>query len=83
MWYECGTPLLVVGVQEGFRVAKKIGSAGKARMGRPPIPDRERKKPLVFRLNASELRALERKAQSLGLTKSEAIRAAIRRFTES
>jgi len=56
----------------------------KKRMGRPPVPKAEQKRHFVaFKLDDGQFVALERKAKSLGLSKSDAIREAIRRFVET
>ena len=50
-------------------------------MGRPPLPKGKKKRHIMaFKLDDAELAALKRKAKQLGLSKSEAIRAAIGRF---
>ena len=59
---------------------KNAGKKGK--MGRPPLPEAQRKsKPIVVRLEPKDLKSLERKAKHLGLSRTEAIREAIKRFT--
>ena len=59
---------------------KKTRRKGK-KLGRPPLPDAVRKtQPVVVRLDPKDLAAIERKARSLGLSKTEAIREAIKRF---
>lgn len=56
----------------------------KRKMGRPPVPKGKQKRHFVaFKLDDSQVVALERKAKALGLSKSDAIREAIRRFVDS
>ena len=43
--------------------------------------DRKKRHLIAFKLDDGELAALKRKARELGLSKSEAIRQAIQRFT--
>lgn len=51
---------------------------------RPPLPKPEQKRHFVaFKLDDAQFVALERKAKSLRLSKSDAVREAIRRFVES
>ncbi len=58
------------------------GMAKKKRMGRPPLSQATKKRNiLAFKLDDAELGALKRKARSLGISVSEAIRAAVKRFT--
>lgn len=55
--------------------------AKKAKMERPPLPKAEKKRHIVaFKLYDAELTGLKRKARELGLSKSEAIREAIKRL---
>ena len=55
--------------------------AKKKRMGRPLLPKAEKKRHiLAFKLDDTELSALKRKARSLKISVSEAIRQAVKRF---
>ena len=50
--------------------------------GRPPVPKSEKKRHVIpFKVDDSELKALERKAKELGLSRSEMIRLAIQKLT--
>lgn len=50
--------------------------------GRPPVPKSEKKRhPIPFKVDDSELKALDRKAKELGLSRSEMIRLAIQKLT--
>ncbi len=63
---------------------KKKAGKKKPTMGRPPLPEAERKShPIVVRLEPGDLSALERKARELGISRTEAIRKAIKRFAGS
>ena len=71
MWYTKGPETLDL----AYRMGKK------ARMGRPPKPKSEQKRHFVgFKLDDADLAALKRKAKSLGLSLSDTIRDAVRRF---
>jgi len=49
--------------------------------GRPPLPKSEKKRHVIpFKVDDRELRDLDRKAKELGLSRSEVIRLAIRKF---
>lgn len=50
--------------------------------GRPPVPKSEKKRHVIpFKVDDSELKALDRKAKDLGLSRSEMIRLAIQKLT--
>ena len=50
--------------------------------GRPPVPKSEKKRHVIpFKVDDSELKALDRKAKELGLSRSEMIRLAIQKLT--
>ncbi len=50
-----------------------------AKMGRPPLPKAEKKRHIVaFKLDDEELKAIDRKAKELGLSRSELIREGIK-----
>ena len=49
--------------------------AKKKKMGRPPLPKGEKKRHIIaFKIDDAELKALDRKARELGLSRSEVIR---------
>ena len=49
--------------------------------GRPPVPKTEKKRHVIpFKVDDGELRELDSKAKELGVSRSEVIRLAIRRF---
>ena len=53
----------------------------KKRMGRPPLPKRERKRHFVaYKLDDAELKALDRKARELKVSRSDVIREAMKAF---
>ena len=53
----------------------------KRKRGRPALPKGEKKRHIIaFKLDDAELAALKRKAKKLGISKSEAIREAIKKF---
>ena len=53
----------------------------KKKMGRPPLPKRERKRHFVaLKLDDAELKALDKKARELRLSRSEVIRKAMSRL---
>ena len=57
------------------------GMAKKKRMGRPRLSKAEKKRHiLAFKLDDTELSALKRKARSMKISVSEAIRQAVKRF---
>ena len=77
LWYNDKSTTLDLAEEEnkGNRVAKR------KRMGRPPLPRRDRKRHVIaFKLDDGEIAALKRKARELGVSISETIREAIRRF---
>lgn len=50
--------------------------------GRPPVPKSEKKRHVIpFKVDDSELKALDRKAKELGLSRSEMIRLAIQKLS--
>ena len=50
--------------------------------GRPPLPKTEKKRHVIpFKVDDRELRELDRKAKELGVSRSEVIRVAIKKFT--
>jgi len=60
---------------------RKTARGSKKKRGRPPLSKAERRsKNVVFRLDPTELTALERKASEDGVSKSEILRRAIRKF---
>ncbi len=67
--------------QEGFTMGKsRKRKTTKTRMGRPPLPKGEKKRHLIpFKVDDDELKALDRKAGELGVSRSELIRDAIER----
>ena len=53
----------------------------KRKRGRPALPKGEKKRHIIaFKLDDAELAALKRRAKKLGISKSEAIREAIKKF---
>ena len=58
-----------------------LKSMAKRKRGRPALPKGEKKRHIIaFKLDDAELAALKRKAKKLGISKSEAIREAIKKF---
>ncbi len=58
-----------------------LNPMAKRKRGRPALPKGEKKRHLLaFKLDDAELAALKRKAKKLGISKSEAIREAIKKF---
>jgi len=56
----------------------------KKRMGRPPLPKREKKRHVIpFKIDDADLKALDSKARELKLSRSEVIRKAIKRLLGS
>ena len=50
--------------------------------GRPTLPKSEKKRHVIpFKVDDGELRELDRKAKELGVSRSEVIRLAIKKFT--
>ncbi len=53
----------------------------KKKVGRPRLPGGEKRKHVVVsKLNDDEMKALRRRAKDLGLSRSETVREAVRRF---
>ncbi len=55
--------------------------AKKKKMGRPPLPKNEKKRHIVaFKVDDGELKAIDRKARELKLSRSEVVREVVMKF---